>query len=139
MNVTNTNDKVPVCKRYMKEVAMKRQIYISPWQTYNIYKSDTVTLVVHLTISKIPVFSTTLSKWTGPVSATIYVHATDISEMKTLLDLAMDWQHRDNIDLHIVPNSGVSQIHAAIKYFAYSQSIYIIGVRSGSLLTTLIS
>ncbi len=119
MKVRTMQTNIPVCVRYQQEVAMKHQVFISPWQQFNTYKPETVTLVVHLTANKIPVFSTLLSHWDGPVSAAISVHTIGTPELKDMLQMAIDWQHRDNIDIHMVPISGVSGMHA-IKDFPRS-------------------
>ena len=100
----NTN--ISICDRYIKEGKQLRPVLECPWMKYSSISNESITLVTQMTMSKVEVFERLIHMWTGPISVAIYLDCN--SSLTTLFTHIDKWMHRENLDVHIVPETGVS-------------------------------
>ena len=99
-----------ICDVYDEDAKHRRFFIPSVWTEYLTVDPDGITLVTQLSFDRLHLIDLLIKHWLGPLSITIYVNIEQLQVFGRTLVTYPNLFERDNIDLHIAIESGVSEL-----------------------------
>ena len=99
-----------ICDVYDEDAKHRRFFVPSVWKEYLSVESDDITLVTQLSFNRFYLIDLLIKHWSGPLSITIYVNTEQLQVFGGALATHPTLLERENIDFHIVMESGVCKL-----------------------------
>ena len=95
------------CELYLADSKRKQFTVTSLWREFLDVSDYDVTMAIQLSVDRITLLDLHDKYWAGPMSVTLYVQLRQMKQFKHYITSMTSFLQRNNVDIHIVVNTGV--------------------------------
>ena len=99
------------CELYLADSKRKHFTVTSLWRKFCDLNYYDVTMAIQLSVDRIELLGLHDKHWAGPMSMTLYVQVRQMTRLKHYVTSMTSLLQRNNVDIHIVVNTGVRKYH----------------------------
>ena len=100
-----------ICDHFDAEAKLRRYFVPAIWKNFMNIEPDDVTFVAHLTLDRFSLLNLIMKQWSGPLSLAIYLKADELLDFVMSVGNNTSVLLRNNVDIHLVLASGVSNFY----------------------------